>query len=288
MPRLLPSRDFRARRVVLTRNDFGYAPGPEPPPSDRIRRATWSSIVTLPDDVAVRTSNHHGTTLQQLDELHGAWVRAVGDDQDCMFPVMLDAQDDFQASTYLALTGYYRLSVAALRSAIELVAIGAWAHLSGRLQEFQRWRRQEITLSFGRACDGLHGSAVALGNHLRATVNDGLFEQSTPTSEGGFARRIYSGISDFAHSRPGSTDGDLRRSNGPIYVRTVFEHVAWMQFETFALCFVLLLLARPNLELDPGILELFDDQQRVQSHVTGAAFQFLTDGRPSRNLSAGS
>lgn len=55
---------------------------------------------------------------------------------DRMFPVMLDAGDDFQAATYTALTGSYRLSIAALRSALELTAIGAWAQVCGKHKEF--------------------------------------------------------------------------------------------------------------------------------------------------------
>jgi hypothetical protein len=112
MPRLLPKTDFRSRRV-LTRADFGYAPEPQARPSDPVKRATWNSIVTLPNDVSIRTSNYHGTTLEQLNELWGEWIKAVGDKQDCMFPVMLDAGDDFQAATYTILTGYYSLSIAA-------------------------------------------------------------------------------------------------------------------------------------------------------------------------------
>src|SRR5271154_6425267 len=126
MPKLLPDVDFRARRTVLTPHDFGYAPKPAPRPSDIIDELTWDSIVTLPDDVAVRTSNYHGTTIRQLHDLWGAWIECVGEKQDCMFPVMLEAGDDFQTATYAALTGFYRLSVAALRSALELTAIDAW------------------------------------------------------------------------------------------------------------------------------------------------------------------
>ena len=63
MPKLMPLSDFRARRTVLTRRDFGYAPKPAPPPSDLVRKATWDSIVTLPDDVrVVRTTNYHRAT----------------------------------------------------------------------------------------------------------------------------------------------------------------------------------------------------------------------------------
>ena len=94
MPKLLPLTDVRARRTVLTRRDFGYAPKPASPPSDLIDKATWDSIVnTLPDDVAVRTTNYHGTTIRQLHDLWGAWIECVGEKQDCMSLVMLDAGD---------------------------------------------------------------------------------------------------------------------------------------------------------------------------------------------------
>jgi hypothetical protein len=275
MSKLMPLSDFRARRRVLMRRDFGYAPRPAPPRSDLIDKATWNSIVTLPDDVAVRTSNYQGTTLKLLDDLWGAWVECVGEKQDCMFPVMLDANDDFQAATYNALTGFYRLSAAALRSALELTTIGAWAQVCGKRKEFRGWRSGKLPLSFGQCCDGLCGSTSALRDHLRTIVNDSLFDQKTLTDEGGFARRIFSGISNYTHSRPGHTDSDMRKSNGPIYVRSAFNHVAWMQFETLGLCLVLLLIARPKQVLPEPAVELFRDVKRVRSRVTRAAFGFL-------------
>jgi hypothetical protein len=236
----------------------------------------------LPDDVAVRTSNYHGTTLRQLHDLWGAWVESLGDVQDGMFPVMLDASDDFQAATYTALTGFYRLSIAALRSALELTTIAAWAQICGKRQEFRNWRAGNIPLSFGQACDGLCGTTAALGAHLRATLNDNLFDQKTPRDEGGFLRRIYGGVSNFSHARPGYADADMRSSNGPIYVRSVFNHVAWMQFETLGACFVLLLLARPKQRLPKPAVELFHDVKRVKSRVTRAAFEVLYEEPQSR------
>jgi hypothetical protein len=275
MPKPLPLTDFRSRRTVLVRSDFGYAPKPAPRPSDIIDEETWDSIVTLPDDVAVRTTNYHGTTIRQLHDLWGAWIECVGEKQDCMFPVMLEAGDDFQAATYTALTGFYRLSVAALRSALELTTIGTWSQFCEKQKEFLSWRAEKSPFSFGQACDGLSGARTSLGAHLRATVNDSLFDQRNPTEEGGFARRIYSGISEFSHSRPGHADSDMRESNGPIYVASAFKHVAWMQFETIGLCFVLLLIARPKQCLPEVAVELFNDVKRVRSKVTRAAFQFV-------------
>jgi hypothetical protein len=114
-----------------------------------------------------------------------------------------------------------------------------------------------------------------LGAHLRSTINDSLFDQKNPRDEGGFLRRIYGGISEFAHARPGYSDGDLRSSNGPIYVRSVFNHMAWVQFETFGVCFLLVLLARPKQRLPKPAIELFHDVKRVKSRATRAAFELL-------------
>jgi hypothetical protein len=98
----------------------------------------------------------------------------------------------------------------------------------------------------------------------------------------GFARRIFSGVSNYTHSRPGYSDGDMRESNGPIYVGSAFRHVAWMQFETLGLCFVLLLVARPEQRLPDPAIELFGDPERVKSSVTRASFEYLypAAGRP--------
>lgn len=275
MSRLLPLTDFRARRRVLVRRDFGYAPKPAPRPSEMIDKETWDSIVTLPDDVAVRTTNYHGAKIKQLDELWGVWIECVGQKQDTLFPVMLDAGDDFQAATYNALTGFYRLSVAALRTALEVTTIGAWAQVCGKHKEFRSWRSCNLPLSFGQGCDGLCGSTARLQNHLRATVNDSLFDQRNSTDEGGFARRMFSGVSNYTHSRPGLADSDMRESNGPIYVNSAFNHVAWMQFEVMGLCLVLLLIARPKQHLPAPAIELLEDVKRVKSRVTRAAFEFL-------------
>jgi hypothetical protein len=188
---------------------------------------------------------------------------------------MLDAADDFQSATYTALTGFYRLSISALRSALELTTIATWAQVCGKEAEYRAWRAGQSTLAFGQACDGLIAATSSLRDRLRAIVDDSLFDQKTPSTEGGFARRIYDGISNFSHARPGHADGDMRNSSGPIYVRSVYNHVSWMQFETIGLCFVLLLLARPAGAIPQAVVSLFKDVKRVKSRVTRAAFDAL-------------
>lgn len=278
MPKHLPDSDFRARRTVLIREDFAYAPKPAPPSSDHIDKATWDSIVTLPDDVAVRTTNYHGTTIRQLHDLWDAWVECFGEKQDCMFPVLLDAGDDFQAATYNALTGFYRLSVAALRSALELTAIGAWAQVCGKRKEFRSWRAGKSPLSFGQACDGLSGATTPLRAHLRATVKDSLFDQRNSTTKAVSPEGYTAAFRSSRIHVPDTPIGDMRESNGPIYVGSAFKHVAWMHFETLGLCFVLLLIARPKERLPEPAVKLFHDVKRVKSRVTRAAFETSVSG----------
>jgi hypothetical protein len=78
MPRSLDPSDFRAVRIVLEPSDFGLGDDIlEPPPSDLIDKDTWLSMMTLPDDVAIRTSNYHGTALEKLHDIWGALVETV-------------------------------------------------------------------------------------------------------------------------------------------------------------------------------------------------------------------
>jgi hypothetical protein len=51
---------------------------------------------------------------------------------------------------------------------------------------------------------------------------------------------IYANLCRYAHSRPGNTNSDIWRSNGPIYVHRGFAQF-WIDYcDTVALCYVLL------------------------------------------------
>jgi hypothetical protein len=276
MPRFLPKNDFRARRRILLKSDFALAEGPEQPPSDKIDKETWNHVVTLPDDVAVRTTNHHGTIIKQISDLTHEWALQCDENDPIMLSVMFDAHDELDAALYNAITGYYRVSNSATRSALELVTIGTWAKLCGKKTEFEEWQEGKRELSLGIACDGLIGATSSLHDELRAIgITDTLFDQKTKTTEGGWVRRAFSGISDWTHSRPGFTDSSIRKSNGPIYVRGAFNHSAWIQTEIVGLLFVLLLISCPSTRLNQVALDLFDDPSEVKSRVTRGAFLVL-------------
>src|SRR5690242_229347 len=108
MSKPLSLDDFRAVRIVLEDEDFALVEGEEGPPTDLIDREVWNGIVTLPDDVAIRTSNHYGQPLRVLDQHWTVWVFAVDSVQEPIGEAMLDAADEFRAATFNALHGYYR------------------------------------------------------------------------------------------------------------------------------------------------------------------------------------
>ncbi|MFI5021643.1 MAG: hypothetical protein ACHQRJ_08325 [Alphaproteobacteria bacterium] len=125
MSKPLPLSDFRAVRHVLEEHEYATG-GKNVPPSNLIERDIWDGIMHLPDDVAIKISNHQGTKLRLLYSLWGDWIEAVGDPShpDNLFGGMLDAADCFQCTTFDFLHGFYRSALANLRSALELVMIG--------------------------------------------------------------------------------------------------------------------------------------------------------------------
>lgn len=183
----MPLSDFRARRRVLLRSDFAIAPTRDPKPTDKIGKDVWNHIFILPDDVAVRTTNHNGVAIKQISDLSYEWLLHCDGEDTVMGPVMLDAHDDFDAAAYNTIVGYYRLSISAMRSALELVTVGTWAQVCGKKREFKQWQKGKIELGLGRACDGLIGSTSSLNDQLRAKVNDTPFDQRALRSKGGLS-----------------------------------------------------------------------------------------------------
>ena len=277
MSKALPLEDFRAVRIVLEPDDFAFSSGDEPPPSDLVDKETWRGITLLPDDVAIRTSNHHGDLLKMLYNLWGAWIEAVGETQDPLYDTILDAADEFQAATFNALHGYYRPAIGCLRNALEQITIGTYCQVCGKAMDFAQWKTGQIKISFGQSCDGLAGatSVQPLNAHLQTALSDSIFNQKTKTNKGGWARRLYDELSNYAHTRPGFTNVDMWASNGPIYVREAFLSFGQMYMETSALGFLLVKLGRPHFLLPQGALPIFGSAQVRPMKIARVAYEYL-------------
>lgn len=276
MSKHLPLSDFRAVRVVLEPDDFAVSDDkPDPPPSDLISKKTWSSIMNLPDDVAIRTSDHNGKALGEAHWLWAHWIEAVGETQDAMFNPMLDACDELAAATFNAMHGYYRAAFSVLRNVLELMTIGLWGALSNSPQ-YTSWRNGSGEIKFGTACDQLSSKNLlsAFNAQMRAAGHQSLWDAQGKSLPGGYCRRLYKDLCNYAHSRPGFTDGDLRESNGPIYVAGVFFDWYYAYLRTVSLCSIFMLLARPHVDR-AAFANLFTDDPTVIPADLQNAFKLL-------------
>jgi hypothetical protein len=223
--------DFRANRLMLDDSDFAIAPGDYPGPTNLIQKATWTSIVSLPDDVSIRTSDQYGPQLEQMWEYWSMWGRTVlaiqelrSDPAESPTAVAAcDAADEFQAATYCALVGYYRVAFSCLRNVLEQITIGTRLTLSTDAKSFADWRNGDERIGFGWAADTItkNPKVRALEEQFKATVADSLFAQAPK----GVARRLFAQLSKYTHGAAGFTDADFRNSNGPVFVPETF--LAW-------------------------------------------------------------
>ena len=264
MSKFLPLKDFRARRRVLSPEDFAIG-GIDVLPTDLIGQSTWKRLTTLPTDVAVQTSNHHGNQLKLLYVLWSLWGEAIDvpeDDatyeSDMTFVPTLTASDEFDAATFNALHGFYRPSIGCARNALEVMTVGCACQTLNLHKEFKAWQDGCEEFWFRDACKLLMEaeSLRKLREVLADRSHDSLFDKGTRDACGGlvgrgWVRRLYDHLCKYSHSRPGFTSGDLWRSNGPVYDTAAFQLCFDIQIEIFAACYLLTKIAKPDLRIAP-------------------------------------
>jgi hypothetical protein len=291
--------DFRTRRHKLPPDAFAWGPEePDAAPGDLVEEDVWNSIVSLPDDVSLRASDHHGSQLKVMHELWGSWIESVGEDQECMYYVMADAGDEYQACLFNALCGFYRVGASCLRSALELTCHGTYFQFrsaSRGVEEVLAWKqRGKGGKKFKDLCESFrdHPEARRLEDHLCAQrYNSDLpwsvFGRIPPQRASSWAEKLYRELSNYAHSRPGhSSAANWDGSNGPIYVRESFGTVYTLYLETMALCYVLVKLARPSFQLPGAARHLFAGFPVAPSKVAVYSYEFLW-GSPHSSATGG-
>ena len=254
MSKKMATTDFRAVRTVLEASDFALAPRPpESPANDMIDNATWERIQTLPETVSIFTSNDHGRDLSLLSDLWGWWVETlptkhVEAPKQAVYRACLTATDEFQAATFNALHGFYRVVADSLRSAVEQMTIGVNLELEGDAANIGAWLDGKQQFLFNGACVSLQKRFKA--NRLRL-----LFQQKDGKNEKGWVRSLHKELSEYSHARPGFDALHLwKGSNGPVYVNSAFQWSVRKWLLSYATCVILLKLVRPEL---PQVGEIF-------------------------------
>jgi hypothetical protein len=191
-------KDFRSNRWKLPADAFALAEGPDPEPTDLVREDVWSSIVSLPDHVAVWTSDHHGSELKAMNDIWGDWIVSTGTEQDPMQYVMLDSADELKAFVWNSLCGFYRVAAACLRNVLEMNAIGAYFQISEKLVEFDKWKEENYEVKYGNACDYLfkHPGMRGLENHIKSRMNYSVFGGRIIRNRS-WARELFDKLSSF-------------------------------------------------------------------------------------------
>ena len=265
MVRRVSLSDFRAVRHQLEPDDFAFSEGPDPAPTHPIDEETWANITRLPDDVAIRTSDHNGHRLALLDRLSGDWIEATGDplSPDELFSCMLDAGEAFQCTNFLLLHGYYRAAMAELRVALELVMIGAYGNLKPDDPDYVVWK----------ASGSEHFGFTSCRKRMHGMLRSGQCKWLLAEEE--FPRETFRQLSNFTHSRPNSSDGDLWESNGPVFAQNAATLVFFTTVKVYAICYLLVRIARPRFMIPRDSRMLFEADWVPNREGIAKAFQQL-------------
>lgn len=247
MAKKLPLTDFRAVRSKLEPHEFAISAGQDVPPSSLIGQEVWDGIMHLPEDVSIRISDHNGTRFELLYSLWGDWIHAIGDPDkpDEIYNCMLDAGDALQGAHFNFLHGYYRVALAELRVALELVLIGTFGNLQPTDAKYCAWKQGLGELDFTRCRKNLSGA-------LRKDQAKWMF------ANGEFLAETYKTLCNYTHSRPDANYGVLWQSNGPVYNNEAIHLTFFTTLSVFAICYLLVRLARPGLVMPEDSDVLFE------------------------------
>ena len=255
-------------------DDFALSDGPDPPASDLVDKEVWAGITHLPDDVAIRTSDHNGVRLKLLYSLWGDWTMSAGDGTapDELFAAMCDAGDAFQCATFLYLHGLYRSAMSELRVALEQVIMGVCGNLWPTDPDYAKWKNGNPELPLTR---------------LRKRMESRLSKVQCKWffADGEILQTTFRGLSDFTHSRPDSSGAALWKSNGPVYAHDAAMQVFMTTVAVYAICYLLVRIARPNFALPPDSRILFEEEWIPGRQAIATAFEEVY-GEPASTIDA--
>jgi hypothetical protein len=257
--------------------------GPEPPPRDMVEAEVWQTIMTLPDDVALRTSDSYGTEMKAMAELWGSLIDMCNETGDAWFRTCLYMADGLQSSNFNSVCGYYSVAASSLRGTMEALIVGAFFQLIETERAAIEWHNGRYDLKFGFACDRLmkHPAIAEFEAELTRAIDYTIFQQKAANVSPGWARFLYSELSNFAHSRPTHSEGSMwQGSNGPVFVSNSFGRVVALYIDVCALLYVLAKICRPRMKLPNEARWLFELEHVRTSQIAREAFKIVWGSLP--------
>src|SRR5262245_50700245 len=207
--------------------------GSEYTPSDLVGRETWSHVMSCADDVALMTSAHEGSLIDDMHEVDSAWLSATyikSMTGPFMYDASLVAHEEFEAVIFNALHGYYRQAIGCLRNAFEVLTHASAYAVAQDQSGHAAWLAGNEEPAVGVSLRTLHDSGI--GQQLRHSSGYSVFGVSRTDSA--WARIQYARLCAYAHSRAGSNNIDFWQSNGPVHVPDAVARVRDELRETLA------------------------------------------------------
>ena len=246
---------YRVERFYLSDEAFAVPFGGSSDPSDLLAKEQWDHLMVLPTDVLLRTTDHFGQMIQDMQQQVSAWLDALGFDErrwPFIHAAYLDVLEELDAAPFIAAHGWYRQATAGLRNALEAMTHGCRYAVANDQAGFNAWRSGALVepLKFGNSVDIIGGKPA--GQTLDDTLGaPGLFGRP-----GGVLRSLYSDVCRYAHGQPGFTNGDIWQSNGPVFIPRAFTRF-WLDFcDTSLACFAMLKLAVPAAKGDSSFKDI--------------------------------
>ncbi len=264
MVRKLEADDFRAIRMVLEPDDFALTDGePQPPPSDLVDSEVWHGIMDIADDVAVRTTSHQGSRIEVLYEIWGEWIEALPNGGVLSY-AMLECSEDFAASMFTLLHGFYRQSIGTLRSALEITVFACLCRVTNDLQKWKEFEDGRAEIEFGKCRHALRqvSSIKALEERARSVTRRTLFADRNGADPGGWVTSLYSRLSQYIHAGGTTSNGSMWESNGPVYSAQGMKAAYHCYLETYALLLLLVNIADKTVEIPGKVRYLFSYDSR--------------------------
>jgi hypothetical protein len=236
---------YRAKRFYLSDEVFLDAGVGAGKPIDLLGKKKWDQLMVLPTDVLLKTTEHLGPMIQDMQRQSTAWMDATPLDPTAwpfFHDAYLDVLEEFDAAPFIAAHGWYRQATAALRNALEVMAHACRYAVANDKAGFTSWRdNTKDPPRFGNSIDIIGQKPV--GRSLDLTLGgQGLFGNKPD----GVLRALYSDVCRYAHSQPGFSNGDIWQSNGPVFIPRAFTQF-WLDYcDTSLACFALLKLAYPS------------------------------------------
>ena len=140
------------------------------------------------------------------------------------------------------------------------MTIATYCQVKNQRSLYRERAAGNVKIEFGKACDGLVNAPrlKVLRTVLRAGLDHSIFDQRrSALDNAGWARRLYSDMSEYEHARPNFRNADLWESNGPVFSPKAFTSLGAYFFETAVLCFLMVKMARPRFLLPPKAAEIW-------------------------------